>query len=977
LGLNYFLNQASKSRCFIENPSVFHITVFMRIKLFALLLLLLSPLVAFAAEYSIQSKMLDKATDGAIEMGSVRLLTPGDSSLVAGTLSDQAGRFTLTKISAGKYILECRFLGYKTVYRDIEIKDRSITLPNIFMEEESKQLGEVQVTGMAAQMIVKVDTIEYNAAAFKTAENAVVEDLLKRLPGVQISDGSITVHGEKISRIKVDGKKFFDGDIEMTTRNLTADMIDKIQVVDEKSDMAKLTGFEDENTERIINLQLKPNRRNGVFGNVSAAGGADIDNGFNYDASTFLDDDFRYNANAFLNIMSANAQTAITGGANNINSSFSGRGRGFRGWGGNNGITQTQNLGLNNNTQIKEGLIIGGDASYNHSSNHSKTESSRDSWLSGDTISNNNKSVSNSFSDNTNLRFEMEWKPDSFNTLIVQPSISYSLNQTDRYQDYDYYNNGDSTSWGNSDNLSNSTNLNSRLNLIYSHRSKQKPGRSITVNLGGNYGESNSTGYNKSIKETPDSVVNIDQKSLNTSGSYGLNMRTSYVEPLWNLQNLIEASVSFNYSGRDSEKEQFDNDGLGNYPLENKDLEYSNSFKNYNFTQVAELNYRYVSQVWNIMAGFRAEPAQTFSYTTYGDGTYYEIPQSVLNFSPSLSVRYVLGERRNFIRMEYRGRTQEPSVTQMQPVKNNSDLMNEMVGNAHLVPSYSQNLRLIMSKYNPETFASWNATLFGDITKDALVANSIYDLSGKQYNQTVNADRPPFNLNGRFMYNTPLIPNRLHFNTGTSAGYTERIGYSSRKVSDLDVNNLPLGARSLTKIYRFSEDLSLTFTHDIIEIGARGSFSYNNSLNNLNNTEQTTLNWSGSGNVNLHLPNSINVSTDISYSDRYGYANFDQTEILWNATIDKTIKNKLTVSLSVNDILRQRLNVVQNYGDNNVSYNKYNTLPAYFLLSFSYKIQSFGGGRTSSDDSPMPQRMGRGMGGGYRGGMGGPFPPGM
>ena len=188
-------------------------------------------------------------------------------------------------------------------------------------------------------------------------------------------------------------------------------------------------------------------------------------------------------------------------------------------------------------------------------------------------------------------------KPDSFNTLIVQPSISYSLNQTDRYQDYDYYNNGDSTSWGNSDNLSNSTNLNSRLNLIYSHRSKQKPGRSITVNLGGNYGESNSTGYNKSIKETPDSVVNIDQKSLNTSGSYGLNMRTSYVEPLWNLQNLIEASVSFNYSGRDSEKEQFDNDGLGNYPLENKDLEYSNSFKNYNFTQVAELNYRYVSQV--------------------------------------------------------------------------------------------------------------------------------------------------------------------------------------------------------------------------------------------------------------------------------------------------------------------------------------------------------------------------------------------
>ncbi|MDD2559659.1 MAG: outer membrane beta-barrel protein [Bacteroidales bacterium] len=948
----------------------------MRRIFFALFLLSVSPLVALAAEYSIQSKMLDKATDGAIEMGSVRLLAPGDSSLIVGTLSDQAGRFTLSKINTGKYILECRYLGYKTVYQNIEIKDKSLILPNIFMEEESKQLDEVQVTGMAAQMIVKVDTIEYNAAAFKTAENAVVEDLLKRLPGVQITDGSITVNGEKISRIKVDGKKFFDGDIEMTTKNLTADMIEKIQVVDEKSDMAKLTGFEDENTERIINLQLKPNRRRGVFGNVSAAGGADIDNGFNYDASTFLDDDFRYNANAFLNIMSANAQTAVVGGANNINSSFSGRGRGFRGWGGSNGITNTQNLGLNNNTQIKEGLLIGGDASYNHSTNHSETESSRDSWLSGDTISNNDKSVSNSNSDNANLRFEMEWKLDSLNTLIVQPSVSYSVNQTDRNQEYDYYNNGDSTSWGTSDNLSNSLNLNSRLNLIYSHKSSQKAGRSITMNLGGSYGESNSTGYNKSIKNTLDSIVNLDQMSLNTSGSYGMNMRASYVEPLWNLQNFIEAAVSFNYSGRDSEKEQFDNDGSGNYPVENKDLEYSNSFKNYNFTETAELNYRYVSEVWNIMAGFRAEPAQTFSYTTYGDGTGYDISQSVFNFSPSLSVRYVLGERRNFIRMEYRGRTQEPSVSQMQPVKNNSDLMNETVGNAHLVPSYNQNLRLIMSKYNPETFASWNATLFGDVTKDALVANSIYDVTGKQYNQTVNADRAPFNLNGRFMYNTPLIPNRLHFNTGTSVNYAERIGYSSRKLSDLVIDNLPLGARSLTKIYGFSEDLSLTFTHDIMEIGARGSFSYNNSLNNLNNTEQTTLNWSGSGNINLHLPNSINISTDISYSDRYGYANFDQTEVLWNATIDKTFKNKLTVSLTVNDILRQRLNVRQNYGDNNVSYSKYNTLPAYFLLSFSYRIQSFGGGSNNTQQQGMPQRMGRGMGG-YGRGMGGSFPPGM
>lgn len=935
-----------------------------------------------AADYTIQAKLLDKNSNGAIEMGTVRLLSAKDSSLVVGTLTDQFGSFSLKKINAGNYILECKFLGYRDVYENVTVKDKSLVLKNILMEETAQDLGAVQVTGTAAQMIVKVDTIEFNATAFKTAENAVVEDLLKRLPGVEISDGSITVNGETISKIKVDGKKFFDGDVEMTTKNLTADMVEKIQVIDEKSDMAKLTGFEDDDTERIINITLKKNRKKGIFGNVSGAGGADLENGLSdytnsdYDWSQFLDNDARYNANTFVNFMLGDSQTALVAGANNTNTSRSGRGRGNRGWGSGSGITSTQNIGLNNNTAITEDLLVGGDASYNHSQNITETESSRDSWLAQDTLTNNDRSGSTSQSNNSNIRLEMEWKIDTLNTLIIQPNLTFSRNTSDSWSDYDYYINGDSSSWGNSKNNSISDNLDSRLNLIYSHKSKNKAGRTLTLNVNGSFGESNSEGHNLSNKYTPDSITNLDQKTWNTSNSYGMNVRGSYVEPLWNLRNFIEMSASFNYSERNSDKKQYDQNEDGIYDV--LDEEYSNQYKNISYSEILELNYRHIYNNFNLMAGMKVQPTQNHSYTTYYSGIdNIDITQNIVNFSPTMSIRYNFGENRNFLRMEYRGNSQQPSITQMQPVKNNSNLMNETIGNASLVPAYSQNLRLIVSKFNAVTFASWNATLFGTLTQNSLVSNSIYDATGKQYNQTVNAKRAPYSLNGSFMYNTPIIQNRLHLNTRTSLNYQERIGYTAKmgENENIDINNLKLGDESRTQNYGFNENLSLTFTHDVIEIGARGSFSYANTNNLLSGNQQTTLNWSGSGNVNVHLPYSINIASDISYSDRKGYANFDQNEILWNASIDKTIKNKLTIALSLTDILRQRLNINQSIGDNYISYNKYNTLPSYFLLTFTYKISKFGNGSSSTDMNQGRYGEGnsRGMGG-MR--MQGP-PPGM
>ena len=304
--------------------------------LFIISLFLLSALTSFA-QHSIQAMVFDAKNGLPIEMGAVRLLRVADSSMVAGCQTDLKGNFMLSKVKPGKYILVVSMVGYENYRQKISIETKNLILKNIQLRENAHLLKEVEVRGTAAQMVVKGDTTEFNATAFKTAQNAVVEDLLKRLPGVEVSaEGKITVHGQEIKKIRVNGKKFFNDDVEMATKNIPAELIDKVQVLDQKSDMAQLTGFEDNDTERIINLTFKPNRRKGLFGNVGAGGGLDLNGAF------------RYDGNGILNFMDGDAQSTLTVGGNNTNTTRSSRGRG--GWGPNSGLTTMQNIGFNNNS---------------------------------------------------------------------------------------------------------------------------------------------------------------------------------------------------------------------------------------------------------------------------------------------------------------------------------------------------------------------------------------------------------------------------------------------------------------------------------------------------------------------------------------------------------------------------------------------------------------------------------------------------
>ncbi len=427
---------------------------------------------------------------------------------------------------------------------------------------------------------------------------------------------------------------------------------------------------------------------------------------------------------------------------------------------------------------------------------------------------------------------------------------------------------------------------------------------------------------------------------------------------------MLEAVVSFSTNKQQSDKDQYQAADTTSFGRQNPSDyteyvdEYSNSFNNRFYRETAELNYNYADERMRVTMGLKAEPSQTYSQTLYKDGSVRDVKNEVFNFAPTARFQYNF-RTKEFLRIDYRGMTRQPSINQMQPVKNNDNLMYETVGNPILNPAFQSNVRLMYSNFNEKTFSSFSTWLSGNFVKDALITNRIYDSSGKQYTQTVNAKELPLTFNGNVMFNTPLIQKRLHFNTNTSLGYNTNYGYTSKglDVETIDIENLPLGDMSFTRRYNGSEQLSLTFTHDVIELGARGVFRYSNSHNNLSDKTTETFDWTIRGNAVLRLPYDISISSDINYSNRAGYSNFDLSEILWNASIDKSLfKKKGTLSLRWDDILRQRLNIRQVVDDNSVSFTRYNTLTSYFMLSFSYKIGSFGGGNREANASSSGRR---------------------
>ena len=940
-------------------------------KKLGIIVLLLGFAVAIMAQKTVSGTILSKTDGQPVEMATVRLFTYNgtDSTLVQGAQTYYDGLFILSNIREGKYRLIVSSIGYNEHSQWIEMKNSDIDIPAIRLVEQVQELAEVSVQGKAAEMTVKGDTIEYNTAAYQVSETATVEELLKKMNGVEVDkEGNVTINGEEIKAVRIDGKKFFGDDVQTATKNIPADMIEKIQVIDEKSDMAKLTGFEDDEGERIINLSLKKNRKKGLFGNYSGALGADMvtDNGgwFDYanpaygatpSAQTkhFFENDFRYNANIFTNLLLGESQTTIVGGANNTNEIRSRRGRGWFG-GQNAGVTASENLGVNTNIDLtnqldkkddKTSLLLGGDATLNHSTNDTRTISQRDSYSEEATYIDRDSTNKLTRSWDAQMRLEMEYQIDSMNKLILRPQISYNNSNSNQTNDYTYDRDSVRINDGYQNQTSQQEEISASLRAIYNHKFL-KPGRALTMRA--NVSFSNTKGENNTYAW--DRMTNsalVDQYTLSGNNTMSYSLRTSYVEPIYGKNHFLETVLSLSGSNRNSVKDQYSMDSItGDYQYDNT---YSNQLSNNMYTEQLELNYRWVSEKIDLTAGARVLATQTHSTTYYGGLLARDALYNRWNWSPNLRFRYNFGKK-EFARIVYRGRVNQPSIQQMEPVRNNSDAMNETVGNLGLNPAFNHNIFAMYSRFNQEKFSSIMTGMHANITQDALVNNTIYDQTGKRYLQTVNADMVPWNVGAHFMSNTPFCKKMFQFHSRTAVSYNQRVAYVLRE-QDADAiaqliaaDQLPLGDPSKTGNFRMTSDLTLRFTHEIVDIGIKNTNVYSLTHNSLNKKNVSHIgDWIISGDVTFHLPKSWNIATDIAYTSRHGYEGLtDVNELIWNFSIDKTWANS-TLTLKVYDLLNDKKNIVQTVNETSVSYQKFNTLPTYFMLTYTYKLNRMGG----------------------------------
>ena len=942
------------------------------------------------AQKTLSGTILSKTDGRPVEMATVRLFAfpklnmpapppgaPGmpapadmpDSIMVQGAQTYYDGLFILSNIRPGKYKLVITSVGYASYSQWVEMKNADLDLPAIRLTEQVQHLAEVSVQGKAAEMTVKGDTIEYNTAAYQVSETATVEELLKKMNGVEVDkEGKVTINGEEIKAVRIDGKKFFGDDVQTATKNIPADMIEKIQVIDEKSDMAKLTGFEDDEGERIINLSLKKDRKKGVFGNYSGALGADMvtDNGgwFDYgnpaygatDAARmehFVKNDARYSANIFTNLLLGESQTTILAGANNTNEIRSGRGRGWFG-GQNAGVTASENLGVNTNIDFnskidkkddKTSLLLGGDATVNHSNNDTRTLSNKESYSEEATYIDRDSTIKLTNSWDAQMRLEMEYQIDSMNKLILRPQINYTNSASTQNNDYVFDRDSVRINDGYQRQRSAQEEIGASMRVIYNHKFA-KPGRTLTMRANVKFTNTAKTDTTYAWDRMTSSTL-VDQHTLSGNNALSYSLRTSFVEPIYGKNHFLETVLSLSGNNRNSIKDQYTmNPLLGEYQY---DSVFSNELSNNMYTEQLELNYRWVSEKIDLTAGVRVLATQTYSKTYYGGLLARDTLYNRFNWSPNVRFRYKFGKK-EFARINYRGRVSEPTIQQMEPVRNNSDAMNETVGNLGLNPAFNHNIFAMYSRFNQEKFSSIMTGFRANITQDALVNNTIYDQTGKRYLQTVNADMVPWNIGADFMSNTPFYKKMFQFHSRTAVSYNQRVAYVLRE-QDADhiaqmiaANTLPLGDPSKTGNFRMSSDLTLRFTHQIVDIGVKNTNIYSLTHNSLNKKNISHVgDWIVTGDVTFHLPKSWNIATDISYTSRYGYEGLtDVNELIWNFSIDKTWANS-TLTLKVYDLLNDKKNIVQTVNETSVSYQKFNTLPTYFMLTYTYKLNRMGG----------------------------------
>ena len=965
------------------------------LKAAAFVLLLIPTLLnAQRGGFSVKVTLIEADTGSGVEFATVSITAEGSDKAYKYALTNEDGFVEIKGVRAGKYFIKGELMGY-VPYQDTINVDKNLDLGKKKMDVEVNFLEGATVTDLGNPIVIKKDTIEHNIGLMRVTDNETLEDILKRLPGIEVSsDGTITANGKEIKKITIDGRTFFLDDPQLASKNIPAKIIEKVKVVDKQSEQAEFTGIDDGEEETIIDLSVMKGMMNGWFGNIMAGGGSDL-RGKDEDGLA-IKNDFRFQGATMIAKFSESDHIAFIGNANNTNNrgfndlagSMMGgmrgggmRGGGMRGggmpggWGGRNGISTSYMAGLNGGKMFDNKSELTGNYMFN-GNERVVEESTAKTTFKQDGSSlfaiDDGYSITNSYGHRAGAR--ADWKISEQTSILFQPQFNFGTGNFEERSDFATDNisaSGQKSKINDGYSLSTGENSNqtARGFLLFRQR-LGKPGRTISLNIDYDLSKNLMDGINRSLTNSyrdntlADSSI-VDQFYHQSAESYEVGGRLSYTEPLGK-NFFAEATYSYDYNYRNSYKVTYDDFETG----ATINHEYTNDITNESMLQRAGINIMKQEEKYNITVGATAQPSRTINVTEVG-GKSTTIDRKVVNWAPNARVDFNFSDY-EMLRFRYRGRTGQPSISQLQTVPDNSNPQRVTLGNPYLDPSFSHRLNMMYNKNNVQTFSSLMLNADFNYNQRNIVNASWYDKKGVQYTIPMNNDKGTFSTMARLTYNSPITKSKFSVMSFFNVSYSTGVSFVGKdELLDIDnpatylnVNNFE---ENEYQNLSFSENLRFVYRDDIFEVSVGGNVRYSQAWYTIT-AENVRPTWANTVNANViaNIPNIFNFSTDAAYTFYYGYEEgYNEPTLVWNAELSRQILKNLTLSIKCYDILNQSRNTYRTTTDNYVQDTRNNTLGRYLMVNLTYRFGTFG-------NQPMGGRMGghgRGPGRGFGGGM--------
>ena len=935
------------------------------------MLLLLVSIASFAQERLVSGAIIDRDTKDPVEQVTVQLLKT-DSTYVTGAISNEKGLFHLNAPENGKYLLKITSVGYKpTVKRVVIEQDKNLALGNVVVGADAIMLKGAVVTAMAQKVTLKEDTFVYNSAAYRTPEGSVVEELVKRLPGAEVSDdGTIKINGKEVKKILVDGKEFMTGDTKTALKNLPTSIIDKIKAYDEKSDLSKVTGIDDGEEQTVLDFNVKKGMNKGLMSNIDLGIG-------NKD---------RYSARGMGGYFNSNNRFMLFGNANNTSDRGFGGGGPRRGFGGGNGLNASKMLAANYNYEEKNKFKFNTSLRWNHSDGDVWSRRSSENFMGSSSSFSNSLNQNFSRSDSWNGNIRLEWMPDTMTNILFRPSISWTTNDSrstgisaSYNQDPYQYSDDPLSDEGiekmdevdavinrqKSVSLSNSKNNNIR-GMLQLNRKLNNKGRNVTLRMDAKYTDKDSKSislqnahlYLVQNEAGLDSTYQTNRYNLTPSKDYSYSAQATYSEPLWKA-TFLQFSYKFTYSYSKSDRSTYDfskysfdginpeygawgnylgrlDGGLGDY----RDDKLSRYSEYRNYTHDIQVMMRFVRQKYNLNFGVMIQPQRSKFIQDY-QGKYVDTVRTVTNVSPTLDFRYRFSKMSN-LRVNYRGTTSQPSISQLLDITDNSDPLNISKGNPGLKPSFTQNFRLFYNNFVQNHNKGVMTYINFSTTSNSISNKVTYDeTTGGRITRPENINGN-WNVMGAFMFNCSIDSAGVwNINTDTNLGYNHYVSYLSLDKSQDSQKNT-------TQNTTWNERLSLSYRNDWLELSLDGTLAYNHAKNKLQpNSNLDTWQFSYGPSMTLTAPWGTSLNTSLSCSSRRGYsdASMNTDEFVWNAQLSQGfLKGKpLTVMLQFYDLLHQQSTFSRAISSVSRTDTEYNAINSYAMLHIVYHMNLFGG----------------------------------